>query len=100
MSTTTGSLGLITRSETSWCGLALFGPEPTMTKSALRCPAATIASAMSPATSRSVVVLSFLAPRDRSAVLNEYAVLRARAVVEPSDDAWDLLDRLTKVYMA
>ncbi|WP_225850387.1 PPOX class F420-dependent oxidoreductase [Streptomyces sp. HPF1205] len=46
------------------------------------------------------VVLSFLAPRDHSAVLNEYAVLHARAVVQPSDGAWDLLDRLTKVYMA
>ncbi|GAA0234132.1 PPOX class F420-dependent oxidoreductase [Cryptosporangium japonicum] len=46
------------------------------------------------------VVLSFLAPRDPSVVLNEYAVLTARATVHPSDDAWDLLDRLTKVYMS
>jgi PPOX class probable F420-dependent enzyme len=46
------------------------------------------------------VVLSFTAPRDRSAFLNPYAVLRARAAVEPSDEAWDLLDRLTKVYMS
>src|SRR5437762_8421066 len=45
------------------------------------------------------VVLSFEAPRDRTAVLNEYAVLRARATIEPSDEAWDLLNRLTKVYM-
>src|SRR5262245_49203013 len=46
------------------------------------------------------VVLSFTAPRDPSGVLNEYAVLRAHATVEPSDDTWDLLDRLTKVYMS
>jgi len=46
------------------------------------------------------VVLSFDAPRDPSVVLNPYAVLRARATVEPSDGAWDLLDRLTKVYMS
>ena len=46
------------------------------------------------------VVLSFVAPRDPSAVLNPYAVLRARATVEPSDGTWDLLDRLTKVYMS
>jgi len=46
------------------------------------------------------VVLSFTAPRQRDVVLNPYAVLRARAVVEPSDAAWDLLDRLVKVYMA
>ena len=46
------------------------------------------------------VVLSFTAPRDHGAVLNPYAVLRARAKVEPSDAAWDLLDRLTKVYMS
>jgi hypothetical protein len=46
------------------------------------------------------VVLSFEAPRDRRAVLNPYAVLDARATVEPSDAAWDLLDRLTKTYMS
>lgn len=27
-------------------------------------------------------------------------MLRARAIVEPSEGAWDLLDRLTKVYMS
>ena len=32
--------------------------------------------------------------------LNPYAVLHARAVIEPGDDAWNLLDRLTKVYMS
>jgi PPOX class probable F420-dependent enzyme len=46
------------------------------------------------------VVLSFVGPRDPSAVLNPYAVLKARATVEPSDEAWDLLNRLTKVYMS
>ena len=46
------------------------------------------------------VVLSFDGPRDPSVVLNPYAVLMARAAAEPSDDAWDLLNRLTKVYMS
>lgn len=46
------------------------------------------------------VVLSFDAPRNHDAVLNPYAVLRARATVEPSDAAWDLLDQLTKTYMS
>jgi PPOX class probable F420-dependent enzyme len=46
------------------------------------------------------VVLSFDAPRVPGVFLNEYAVLRARATVQPSDDAWSLLNRLAKVYMA
>jgi PPOX class probable F420-dependent enzyme len=46
------------------------------------------------------VVLSFDAPRDPGVVLNPYAVLKARAAVEPSDEAWDLLNRLTKIYMS
>jgi PPOX class probable F420-dependent enzyme len=46
------------------------------------------------------VVLSFIAPRDHGVVANPYAVLRARATVEPSDAAWDLLNRLAKVYMS
>jgi PPOX class probable F420-dependent enzyme len=46
------------------------------------------------------VVLSFDAPRDPAVFLNEYAVLRARAAVEPSDDAWTLLNRLTKIYLS
>ena len=46
------------------------------------------------------VVLSFDAPRVPGVFLNEYAVLRARAVVEPSDHAWDLLNRLAKVYVS
>lgn len=45
------------------------------------------------------VVLSFAAPRDRDAFLNPYAVLHATATVEPSNDAWPLLDRLAKVYL-
>ena len=32
--------------------------------------------------------------------MNPYAVLNAQAAVEASDAAWDLLDRLTKVYMS
>jgi PPOX class probable F420-dependent enzyme len=46
------------------------------------------------------VVLSFDAPRAPGVLLNEYAVLRAQAVVHPSDDAWDLLNRLAKVYVS
>jgi PPOX class probable F420-dependent enzyme len=46
------------------------------------------------------VVLSFDAPRVPGVFLNEYAVLRARASVTPTDEAWDLLNRLTKVYMS
>ena len=46
------------------------------------------------------VVLSFDAPRVPGVFLSEYAVLRARATVEPGDGAWDLLDRLAKVYVA
>ncbi len=46
------------------------------------------------------VVLSFDAPRQPGVLLNEYGVLHARAVVEPSDDAWDLLNRLNKVYVS
>ncbi|MGP0036583.1 MAG: PPOX class F420-dependent oxidoreductase [Solirubrobacteraceae bacterium] len=44
------------------------------------------------------VVLSFDAPRDRDALMNPYAVLRAHATIEPTEQAWDLLNRLTKVY--
>jgi len=46
------------------------------------------------------VVLSFAATRDRNAFLNPYAVLRARATAEPGEAAWDLLNRLAKVYMS
>jgi PPOX class probable F420-dependent enzyme len=46
------------------------------------------------------VVLSFDAPRDRSAFLNPYASLRAGATIQPSDGAWDLLNRLAKIYIS
>jgi PPOX class probable F420-dependent enzyme len=46
------------------------------------------------------VVLSFIAPRDPSAFLNPYAVLRAHATIEEGEHAWELLARLTKVYMS
>lgn len=46
------------------------------------------------------VVLSFQAPRAPGVFLNPYAVIRARATVEASEQAWDLLDRLAKVYMS
>ena len=46
------------------------------------------------------VVLSFDAPRAAGTFLNPYAVLRAKATIEPSDGAWDLLDRLAKIYMS
>jgi PPOX class probable F420-dependent enzyme len=46
------------------------------------------------------VVISFDAPREPGVFLNPYVVLHARARVEPSDKAWDLLDRLAKVYLA
>jgi PPOX class probable F420-dependent enzyme len=46
------------------------------------------------------VVLSFDAPRTPGVFMNHYAALRAHATVEPSDGAWDLLDRLIKVYVS
>jgi len=46
------------------------------------------------------VVLSFDAPRTPGVFMNPYAVLRARAAVQPSDEAWDLLSRLVKVYVS
>jgi len=46
------------------------------------------------------VVLSFDAPREPGVFLNPYAVLHARATVEPSDHAWDLLNRLAKIYVS
>lgn len=45
------------------------------------------------------VVLSFLGPPEPGALLQPYAVVRARATVEPSEQAWDLLDRLAKDYV-
>ncbi len=46
------------------------------------------------------VVLSFDAPRAPGVFLNPYAVLRAEATIEPSEQAWNLLNRLAKVYMS
>jgi PPOX class probable F420-dependent enzyme len=46
------------------------------------------------------VVLSFDAPRTPGVFMNPYAVLRARAAVQPSNEAWDLLSRLVKVYVS
>jgi len=45
------------------------------------------------------VVLSFLGAYEEGAFLQPYAVVRARATVVPTDEAWDVLDRLTKVYI-
>lgn len=45
------------------------------------------------------VVLSFEGPRDHEAFLQEYAVVHANAAVEPSDESWELLNRLGKVYV-
>ena len=45
------------------------------------------------------VVLSFDAPRAPGVFMNPYAVLRAHATVEHRDDTWDLLNRLTKLYV-
>jgi PPOX class probable F420-dependent enzyme len=42
------------------------------------------------------VVLSFDAPRTPGVFLHPYAVLHAHATVEPSDQAWELLNYLTK----
>jgi PPOX class probable F420-dependent enzyme len=44
------------------------------------------------------VVLSFTAPREPGVFLDPYAVLRASARITPGG-AWDLLNRLAKVYM-
>ncbi len=46
------------------------------------------------------VALSFDAPRAPGVFMNPYAVLRARAAVQPSDDAWNVLNRLAKVYVS
>ena len=46
------------------------------------------------------VALSFDAPRVPGVFLNPYAVVRARATVRATDKAWDLLNRLAKVYMS
>jgi PPOX class probable F420-dependent enzyme len=45
------------------------------------------------------VVLSFLGAHEEGALLQPYAAVRAHATVVPSDEAWDVLDRLAKVYV-
>jgi PPOX class probable F420-dependent enzyme len=46
------------------------------------------------------VVLSFDTPRTPEEYLAPYVVLRARANVQYGDEAWPLLNRLVKVYVA
>ena len=47
------------------------------------------------------VVLSFEAPPEPGAFLAPHAVVKATAAIEgPTEDAWELLDRLAKVYIA
>jgi len=45
------------------------------------------------------VVLSFLAPPEPGVFLADHAVIKATGRIEgPTEDAWELLDRLAKVY--
>jgi PPOX class probable F420-dependent enzyme len=44
--------------------------------------------------------ISVDAPREPGVFLNPYAVLHTHATVEPTGQAWDLLDRLAKVYVS
>jgi PPOX class probable F420-dependent enzyme len=46
------------------------------------------------------VALSFDGPREPGVWINPYAVIYARATVEPSDRIWDLMARHAKVYVA
>ena len=46
------------------------------------------------------VVLSFLGQHEEGALLQPYAVVRAHARVVRAEDAWDVLDRLAKVYVS
>jgi PPOX class probable F420-dependent enzyme len=47
------------------------------------------------------VVLSLEAPREPGVFLAPHAVIKASATIEgPTEDAWELLDRLVKVYVA
>ncbi|MFC9084101.1 PPOX class F420-dependent oxidoreductase [Streptomyces sp. NPDC057062] len=46
------------------------------------------------------VVLSFDAPRTPGVFRNKYAMVRAHATVEKTDEAWHLLNSLAKVYIA
>ena len=46
------------------------------------------------------VALSFDAPREPGVWINPYAVVYARATVEPSDRIWELMTRHAKIYVA
>lgn len=46
------------------------------------------------------VALSFDGPRETRSWLDPYAVLYARAVVEPSDRIWELMAKHTKAYLS
>jgi PPOX class probable F420-dependent enzyme len=46
------------------------------------------------------VALSFDVPRQVGVWINPYAVMYARAAVEPSSRIWDLMDRRAKVYVS
>jgi PPOX class probable F420-dependent enzyme len=46
------------------------------------------------------VALSFDAPREPGVWVNPYAVVYARATVEPSADIWDLMARHAKAYVS
>lgn len=46
------------------------------------------------------VVLSFDARREAGVFMNPYAVLHAHATIESTPTAWDLLNRLVKIYVA
>ena len=46
------------------------------------------------------VALSFDAPRESAVWLNPYAVIYARATVEPSPRIWELMDRHAKAYVS
>ena len=43
------------------------------------------------------MVLSFDGPRVPGAFLNEYAVLQARAAIEPGEAAWELRYRVERI---
>jgi PPOX class probable F420-dependent enzyme len=46
------------------------------------------------------VALSFDVPRERGVWINPYAVLYARATVEPSSRIWSLMTKHAKVYVS
>ena len=99
MSTTTASPAVRTRSDTSWCGLAAFGPEATITKSTVACPSARMASAITEPTSRSVspgrsqpgtraCTRSMASPASRSAATSAGVFLIRSGRSAPLASAW------------